>query len=91
LTAHNIAFQPTTLCAPAGQALTIAFDNQDSGVPHNVQIFSDADMTRSVFKGDIFSGPETRDYQVPALPAGVYRFRCDVHPQMTGVLVVASA
>jgi hypothetical protein len=23
-------------------------------------------------------------YQVPALPAGTYTFKCDVHPPMTG-------
>jgi plastocyanin len=39
-----------------------------------------------VFKGEIFPGVETRDYQVPALAAGEYPFVCTVHPTMTGTL-----
>jgi hypothetical protein len=27
-------------------------------------------------------------YDVPALPAGTYSFRCDVHPDMSGELAV---
>jgi len=29
--------------------------------------------------------------QVPALDAGTYRFRCDVHPTMNGTFIVGSA
>jgi plastocyanin len=35
----------------------------------------------------VFSGPSARLYAVPALPAGTYQFRCDVHQQMTGTIV----
>ena len=41
-----------------------------------------------VFKGEIFNGVDTREYQVPALPAGDYTFTCTVHPTMTGTLTV---
>ena len=41
-----------------------------------------------VFKGEIFSGVDTRTYAVPALPAGTYAFVCSVHPNMTGTLTV---
>ena len=39
-----------------------------------------------VFKGDIFNGVATRNYDVPALKAGTYTFMCIVHPNMTGTL-----
>jgi len=90
LTAVNIAFDPSVLCARAGHPFSIAFDNRDAGVPHNVQIFTDRNMSESVFKGALISGVDTVAYSVAALPPGVYWFRCDVHPsQMVGALVVA--
>jgi plastocyanin len=39
-----------------------------------------------VFKGEIFAGVATKNYDVPALKAGTYTFVCDVHPAMTGTL-----
>jgi len=37
-----------------------------------------------VFRGDVFSGVKTQVYNVPAQPAGTYKFMCTVHPTMTG-------
>jgi plastocyanin len=73
--------------APAGTPFVIAFDNQDAGIPHNVEI-KDASGAE-VFKGDVFPGVEKRDYQVPALAAGTYTFTCVVHPNMTGTLTAS--
>ena len=90
IVAKGLAFDPQVLCAPANQPFTIAFDDQDNGVPHNIQVFSDTAMTDSVFKGALISGGASIRYAVPALAPGVYRFRCDVHPnQMQGALVVS--
>jgi len=44
---------------------------------------------KSLFTGALVTGPKTVTYQVPALSAGTYYFRCDVHPtQMFGTFVV---
>jgi len=86
IVAQNIAFTTTDVTAPADTPFTIEFQNQDAGVPHNVDI-KDAAGT-SVFKGEIFPGVATKSYQVPALKAGSYTFICDVHPNMTGTLTV---
>jgi plastocyanin len=83
LVAHNIAYVQTTLTVPAGKPFKLAFDNQDP-VPHNMEI-KDAGGT-SQFKGEIFSGPAVKVYDVPALAAGQYTFACTVHPNMTGTL-----
>ncbi len=86
LTAHNIAYDQATLSAPAGQPFVLKFTNNDPGVTHNVAI---TDSTgQQIFKGEIFSGPDSRSYPIPALPAGTYTFACSVHPQMTGTLTV---
>jgi mono/diheme cytochrome c family protein/plastocyanin len=84
ISAANVAYSTSSLSAPAGAAFTIHFDNQDNGIPHNVAI-KDASGTE-VFKGEIFPGPGTRDYAVPALKAGTYDFVCSVHSNMTGKL-----
>jgi len=87
ISASGVAFSTDKLAAPAGTPFTIHFDNQDSGIPHNVDI---KDSTGAeVFKGEIFPGPGTRDYAVPALKAGTYKFACTVHPNMTGELTAS--
>ena len=84
LVAAALKFDPQTLTAPAGQPFVIEFDNQDPSTPHNVEI-KDSSGTVA-FKGDVFNGVATRQYQVPALAAGTYPFICTVHPTMTGTL-----
>ncbi len=87
ISANNIAFEQTTVSAPAGQAFVISFNNKEAQ-PHNIDI-KDASGA-SVFKGDIVQGPAQKDYQVPALTAGTYTFVCDVHSNMTGTLTAGS-
>ena len=82
--ALNIAFDNTTPQAPAGQAFVIEFDNQDPGIPHNIEIKDAGGAT--AFKGEIITGPAKVSYKVPALAAGAYPFICSVHPNMTGTL-----
>jgi plastocyanin len=86
ISAQSIAFDTDHLEATAGQAFVLEFDNNDAGIPHNVEI-KDASGV-SMFKGQIITGPAKVSYQVPALPAGSYMFLCDVHPNMTGTLTV---
>lgn len=89
VSAHNIQFDKSCLAAPAGKPFTITFSNDDSGVPHNVAIYSNSSAGKVLFRGQIVTGPKTIVYHVPALPAGTYYFRCDVHPTtMHGTFVV---
>jgi plastocyanin len=87
LAAQNIAFDQSTLAAPADQPFQIAFANNDAGVPHNVEIKDGSGASQ--FMGEIFDGVETRTYDVPGLPAGEYQFLCTVHPNMTGTLTTS--
>jgi plastocyanin len=86
IAAKNVRFDTNCLAAPAGKAFTIAFDNRDPGVRHNVGIYDSG--SKELFKGRIVTGPKRTTYRVSALPAGTYRFRCDVHTTMTGTFIV---
>jgi plastocyanin len=92
IVAQNVAFTPETSCiqVPAGKPFTIHFDNQDAGTQHDVAIFPSAtELTTVLFRPpDLLTGVASTDYQVDALDAGTYFFHCDVHPTMTGSVVV---
>ena len=87
-------FDLKTLTAPADTPFTIAFNNQDPGVQHDVVVAS-ADPAKdpsaeTFLDGEVITGPTAFDYEVPALPAAEYVYFCKIHPTtMKGVLTVA--
>jgi plastocyanin len=92
ISAQNLAFDKDCLAAPAGEAFTIEFTNQEA-VPHNVEIFTDSTATTRLGGAtgpvDIVTGPATVTYQVDPLDPGTYYFHCDIHPTtMNGAFVV---
>ena len=91
--ASNSGFTETSLSAPADTPFTIEFDNQDGGLPHNVQIFEGDDTSVTPVwapEGNaLITGPDTATYEIPALSAGTYTFNCLSHPAtMVGTLTV---
>ena len=89
-TSASSGWDPATLETAAGTAFAITFDNQDNTVPHNF-VLQDGAGAPVAIQGDTatFTGPGTREYQVPALTAGEYKYVCQVHvATMTGKLTV---
>jgi plastocyanin len=86
ISAKGQAFENTTVTLPADQATKVFFKNLDDQ-PHNVAIYTDSSATQKVFVGDTITNTAAT-YDVPPIPAGEYFFRCDVHPSMTGKIVV---
>jgi plastocyanin len=84
--AEGIAFTDgSCIEAPAGEAFTIAFDNRDAGTQHNIQVFTGAEASgETLFEGEIITGPDQIDYDIPALDPGEFAYNCVVHPTMTG-------
>lgn len=87
ISARDLKFSTAELSAPAGKSFSIVFDNQESA-QHNVAIYKDSAATMKVFAENPFGGPKTVIYQVNALAAGTYFFRCDLHTAMQGTLTV---
>jgi plastocyanin len=84
ITAKANAFEPRDVEVPAGQAFELFFKNLD-GQPHNVAIYQDNTASQALFVGEnVTDGVVT--YEVPALAAGSWFFRCDVHPDMQGTV-----
>lgn len=90
LSAKNVAFDTGNITVPAGAGVTVNFDNQDQGIPHNFAVYDTPAAANMIFKGDIIVGPRKIVYTfiAPTKP-GTYFFRCDVHPTtMTGQFIV---
>jgi plastocyanin len=86
ISAANLVFDRSELVVPADVAVGLVFENRESA-PHNIAIYADDSAGQALFVGEVFSGPGSRLYRLPALAAGTYFFRCDVHQDMTGSLV----
>lgn len=83
--ADNLAFDIDSFEVPAETDFCINFENLEA-VPHNVAIYDGGD---ALFTGDPLNEAGSITYQVPALPAGEYRFICDFHPRdMVGDVTV---
>ena len=85
----GVGFNKECLAAPANQAFTIEFENNDTAVlgNHNIHIFDGGDL----FVGQIIRHETSITYEVGPLQAGTFRFQCDVHPVMNGTFIVKSS
>ena len=84
--AKDSKFAPSTIELKADQNQPLHLDNQDA-LPHNVAIYGDAGFSQKISVGEVVTQKKA-DLVVPALKAGTYFFRCDIHPDMKGEVVV---
>lgn len=86
LESQSHQFTTDCLAAPAGEPFTIEFDNQDTSPHgnHNIHIFDGGDL----FDGDFAAHGTSITYEVGALQAGSFQFRCDNHPVVNGAFIV---
>jgi plastocyanin len=86
-----MAFDQNTITVHPGAGVTLNFNNQDGGIPHNFALYTDSSGSTPIFRGQVITGPSTVVYTfvAPAAP-GTYFFRCDIHPAMTGSFIVSA-
>ena len=90
--AAGTGFDQTCIVAPAGQKLSLTFDNQDPGVPHNVDFLTKSGGDELFQSGLPAPGPETQTNPgVAPQKEGTYYFQCDVHTNMNGTFLVVAA
>jgi plastocyanin len=83
--ARDMKFVQPEVRVKADAAFSLLLRNGD-GMPHNVAIYTDSSATAPLFVGEMVTDGEIV-YDIPALKAGTYFFRCDLHPDMTGTIV----
>ncbi|TMK37439.1 MAG: hypothetical protein E6G58_02030, partial [Actinobacteria bacterium] len=66
------AFSPNSIELPAGQPATITFDNEDPGITHNLDVFSDKGYTKEIGKSPDVVGIGSGQVTLPALDPGTY-------------------
>jgi plastocyanin len=90
INADALEFDVSEIEAPAGQEFTVTLNNLE-GQPHNFAAYVE-DGGDVIVQGEVITGPDaTVEVVVPALDPGTYFFKCDVHPEMNGTIVVAEA
>jgi plastocyanin len=79
--AEGVEFSTDCLAAPADTPFTIEFHNVTEGVLHNVAIVTTGSgPVETFFEGETFAGEATMTYEVDPIAAGIYKFKCLVHP-----------
>ena len=94
----GIKFTTTELTLKANSQITITFDNQDAGVPHNFTVWpnsaaaSAGDTSKAMHTGNTFNGVREVEETFRTGPPGSLFFNCTVHPtSMTGTINVVAA
>ena len=79
-------FDVEAFAVRAGEEVTVTYDNQDGGVPHNLRF----DLKGSPSpQTSTANGPDTQTITFSVPEVGKYTYVCDVHPAaMRGTLVV---
>jgi plastocyanin len=82
----DMAFDTDTITLTAGEPTTLFYRNLD-GAPHNIALYTDDSASAELFVGETVTDAAVT-YEIPALEPGTYFFRCDVHPDMNGTVIV---
>jgi plastocyanin len=86
-----IAFDKAELTVPPSTEITVAFSNDEQGVPHTFTVWetkADAGGGEPVVDSGNVAGGAERDVQFESPDSGTWYFNCTIHPAMEGDIVV---
>jgi plastocyanin len=90
-TAQNTSYKVREMTVTAGQVARIVFTNLDTGVLHNIAVYTSNPGGTPIWTGEPIRGNRQITYQAVFEKAGTFAFRCDFHPTaMTGTFVVVN-
>jgi plastocyanin len=94
-------FETAAITLPPNQDVTLTFDNEDQGIPHNIHFFSDQTTGKGMtgcktgcetppeVSTAVKAGIEKESFTFTTPGPGKYLYHCDVHPDtMKGTLTV---
>lgn len=88
IAARNIQFDKDSLEILANTEISVVFENQEA-VPHNFAIYETEAATQQVFATEILNTPGEAEGTFTSPGPGTLFFRCDVHPTMSGDVIVS--
>lgn len=95
--AVGIKFDVDKLIFPAETEVTVTFQNNDAGVPHNFTVWPDeaaaqaGDTGKAIHAGSNITGTSEKVEKFKTPAAGSYFFNCTVHPtSMVGTVEVVA-
>lgn len=75
------------ITARAGSRVTLVYNHMNSQQPHNLHVYEpDLGATRCCLQGEDAFSAEVITITIPA--SGEVKYKCDVHPEMVGVIKV---
>lgn len=77
ITSTDLSFDIESFSVPVGEEVTLTYENEHDGVPHNVHVETgDADEPAT----EVAEGPVTQELTFTLDEAGEVDYLCDVHP-----------
>lgn len=97
IVASGITFDLETLIVPADTDVTVTFDNQDAGVPHDFTVWQNEaaatanDTGQQLVKSNQITGGAETQVTFPSGGTGELYFNCTIHPtSMLGTVEVVA-
>jgi plastocyanin len=88
IVASGTKFDTDCLAGTVNQPLTLSYENKDQ-IAHGLVFLESHTSSEPFFRVDVFTGPRTSTFTIPAQKAGKYAFHCQVHPTaMSGTFEV---